>query len=247
MLYLGDTTLKGDASYLAGVMNYHHINFSYLASDQQCSHSLLDGDYTAIIISDYPSRNFSTSQLNSMGDSIGEGLGLLMIGGWESFTGANHEYTETILKDILPVVMSASDDRVNCSGPCLVEKARQHPIVNSLPFEKNTPVIGGFNRLQSKPEGNTILCARRFNVAFIDENFMFEPVEKPDPLLVVGNYGKGRICAFATDTAPHWVGGLVDWGDSRIEAQAPGANRVEVGNSYAELFANMIKWTMGEV
>ena len=26
-----------------------------------------------------------------------------------------------------------------------------------------------------------------------------------DPLIVLGRYGKGRACAFATDCAPHWA------------------------------------------
>jgi len=88
VLYLGDTALRGDGSYLAGVMSYYHINFHYLASDQPCSQSLLNNDYASIIISDYPSHNFSTSQLNSIEQLVSNGMGLLMIGGWASFTGA---------------------------------------------------------------------------------------------------------------------------------------------------------------
>ena len=56
-------------------------------------------------------------------------------------------------------------------------------------------------------------------------------------------FSRGRVAAFATDVAPHWVGGLVDWGDRIITAQAPGANEVEIGNWYAELLANMVGWT----
>jgi len=160
---------------------------------------------------------------------------------------SNHEYTDTVLKDILPVVMDANDDRVNCSGLCLVEKASQHEIVGSLPFENNPPVIGGFNRLQSKTETTTVLLARRFNVSFQTNRFVFEPFEYPAPLLVVGRYGKGRVCVFATDVAPHWVGGLVDWGNNRLKTQALGAEPIEVGSWYAKLLANMINWTIGSL
>jgi hypothetical protein len=55
------------------------------------------------------------------------------------------------------------------------------------------------------------------------------------------------VCAMATDAAPHWVGGLVDWGESRVEAQADGAEAIEVGNWYAELFSNIIKWNAGSL
>jgi len=246
-LYLGDTVLKGAGSYLAGVMNFHRIGFDYLASDEKFSDSFLGNTYAAIIISDYPAGNFSAAQLNSIAEHVKAGAGLLMIGGWESFTGANREYTDTILKEVLPVVMQSDDDRINCSGPCLIEKACDHKIVNSLPFEQSPPCSGGFNRLISKGEAETILFARRFKAVRQAEEFEFTRFEEPDPLLVVGSYGKGRVCAFATDAAPHWVGGLVDWGDSRLCAQAPGACAIEVGNWYAEFFANMVNWTAGRI
>lgn len=247
VLYLGDTSLKGAGAYLAGVMSFYRLSFDYLACDQKFGHSLLSENYAAIIISDYPARNFSPGQLNSIAEQVNAGVGLLMIGGWESFTGANREYTDAILKEVLPVVMESSDDRVNCYQPCLIEKVCEHKIVNSLPFDQNPPVIGGFNRLQSKPTSTTVLLARRFEVFRQADKFIFTPFEKPGPLLVVGSYGKGMVCAFASDVAPHWAAGLVDWGDSRIEAQAAAAEPIEVGNWYARLFANMVSWTAGKL
>lgn len=245
ILYLGDTELRQAGSYLAGIMSFYNISFDYLASEKKFSPKLLSNNYAAVIISDYPAGNFSPGQLKSIAERVSAGMGLLMIGGWESFTGANREYTDTILKEGLPVVMEPGDDRVNCSGPCLVEKACEHKIINSLPFDENPPGVGGFNRLRSKPESITVLFARRFQAWRQRNKFTFIPFERPDPLLVVGSYGQGRVCAFATDAAPHWVGGLVDWGDTRIKAQGPGANPIEVGNWYAALLGNMINWTAG--
>jgi len=60
--------------------------------------------------------------------------------------------------------------------------------------------------------------------------------------LVVGEFGRGRTAALATDVAPHWCGGLVDWGDRRLVRQV-GGGRIEVGNWYAELFRNLLVWT----
>jgi len=245
ILYLGDTELKTAASYLAGIMTFYDIGFDYLPSGRSFSSSLLDNDYQAFIISDYPAKNFSTDHLNSLGEKVRAGTGLLMLGGWESFTGPNCEYNDTILKEVLPVIMKPADDRINCPQPCLVEKIAEHKIIGSLPFDQSPPTIGGFNQFKAKPEASTILTARRFDVSRKQKEFSFTPFEKPDPLLVVASFGKGRVVAFASDVAPHWVGGLVDWGDSRVEAQAPAAEAVEVGNWYAELFANMVKWTAG--
>jgi uncharacterized membrane protein len=143
--------------------------------------------------------------------------------------------------------MQSKDDRVNCFAPCLAEKMKEHEILGSLPFEENTPSINGFNRLKSKPDSNTILLARRFKASYVNGNFTVTSLEDPDPLLVVSSYKQGRVCAFATDVAPHWVGGLVDWGNSRVKAQGPGANPIEVGNWYAALLANMINWTAGRI
>ncbi|MHC4396051.1 MAG: glutamine amidotransferase [Planctomycetota bacterium] len=248
ILYLGDTELKSAASYLAGIMTFYDISFDYLPSDQKLSDSLLNAGYQVVIISDYPANNFSPEQLNSLTEMVSAGTGLLMIGGWESFTGPNREYNDTVLKEVLPVVMKDSDDRINCPQPCLVEKTADHKIIDSLPFDEKPPAIGGFNQFQSKPEASTILVARRFNVSRNQNEFTFTPFQKPDPLLVLGSFGKGRVAAFASDVAPHWVGGLVDWGDSRVvQAQAPAAEAIEVGNWYAELFANMIDWTAGKL
>ncbi|MHC4123195.1 MAG: glutamine amidotransferase [Planctomycetota bacterium] len=245
ILYLGDTSLKEAGSYLAGVMSYYKLNFDYLASGEKFNNSLFDNNYSTIIISDYPAKNFTQDQLKILAEKIQHGMGLLMIGGWESFTGANCEYNDTISSEILPVIMKNSDDRVNCPQPCLIKKTTEHEIIKSLPFDENPPCIGGFNQFQAKPQSQTILSVCRFNVCYEADGFKFHPFEKTDPLLVLGSYGKAKICALATDAAPHWVGGLVDWGNSRIEAKADGANQIEVGNWYAEFLANIIKWTMG--
>jgi uncharacterized membrane protein len=71
-------------------------------------------------------------------------------------------------------------------------------------------------------------------------------VEATHPLLVVRDSGSGRVAALATDVAPHWVGGLVDWGEGRVTAQASGAEAIEVGDLYAKFFQQLISWTKGD-
>ena len=245
ILYLGDTTLDTAAAYLAGVMTAYDIEFDYLASNEPFDDGMLANDYAGIIISDYPAENFTEEQLASIAGKVSEGMGLLMLGGWESFSGVGRQYTDTVLKEVLPVHMTDSDDRVNSSGPCLIEKVCEHEIVDSLPFEKNAPAIGGYNSFCEKPDATVILRSQRFNASCEDGKFGFEAIGEPAALLVTGSYGKGRACAFATDVAPHWIGGLIDWGDKRVHAQASGAEAIEVGNWYANLFSNMVKWTAG--
>ena len=59
---------------------------------------------------------------------------------------------------------------------------------------------------------------------------------------MVGEHGRGRTAALATDVAPHWVGGLVDWGDQRV-VQDVGGGSIDVGNWYARFFRNLLVWT----
>ena len=242
VLYLGDTSLDGAASYLAGVMKSSQIDFDYIDSATRFSDEAFNKKYSAVILSDYPASNFSAGQLELLKTNIMNGVGLLMIGGWESFVGQDGGYNKTVLKDILPVTMQEDDDRVNWWGPCIVEKTNEHAIVTSLPLNTELPVVGGFNDVIAKGNAVTILSARKFAVSKAGNVFTFTS-QGINPLLVVGTCGKGRVAAFMSDVAPHWVGGLVDWGKKRVAAQAKGGGAVEVGEYYAALFANIIRWT----
>lgn len=246
ILYCGDTALREAASYLAGVMTHFSIAFDYLASNQRFSDEFLSRAYRGIVLSDYPAINFTPGQLTKLAEKVHQGMGLLMIGGWASFTGANREYTETVLKEVLPVMMQEQDDRVNSWMPCVVEKKKGHAIVDGLPFDGCSPSVGGFNRFQAKPDAETILTVRPIGVSREEDNLVFSPCPESDPLLVVGHYGSGRVCAFASDVAPHWVGGLVDWGDARLSFRAEGGSRREAGNWYAAFFDSLIRWVMKE-
>lgn len=245
VLYLGDTLLAGPACYLAGVMSYYNISFDYIPSDTKFDTQMLTNDYNLIILSDYPSANFTTSQLSALVEKVKLGTGLLMIGGWDSFTGSNGKYNTTVLKEILPVEMLPTDDRVNYSQTTLIKKETDHPIIESIPFDTMTPAVGGFNIIKAKPDAMTILSTQRFENTFDGRNFKFTPLEKTDPLLVVGKYENSRVAALATDLAPHWVGPFVDYGSTRITAKANGSHEIEVGNYYAQFVANLVKWTAG--
>lgn len=242
VLYMGDSLLETAASYLAGVMKAFQIDFDYLSSSQRFSSDLLDKNYRVVILSDYPAENFTTEQLAMLKTKVMNGLGLAMIGGWGSFVGQGGDYNKTVLKDILPVVMQETDDRVNWWGPCVVEKTSEHAIVTLLPLSSELPVIGGFNEVKAKTNAVTILSARRFAVSRVGNIFTFTS-QGVSPLLAVGTCGKGRVAAYMSDVAPHWVGGLVDWGKDRISVQAAGATGVEIGEYYAILFANIVRWT----
>ena len=87
-----------------------------------------------------------------------------------------------------------------------------------------------------------MLSAVPFTVRCCRGSFEFTGGEEA-PLLVVGQQGRGRTAALATDAATHWVGGFVNWGDRRL-FQEVGGGFIEVGNHYAEFFRNLLQWTM---
>lgn len=241
ILYLGDTALNLQASYLAGIMSHYGEDFDYVSSDKRFPNALLEKDYRLVILSDYPASNFTEKQIRVIIDKVKDGMGLLMIGGWESFTGAGGDYHSTFFAEALPVIMKSQDDRINFSSPCLVIKEHGHEIIDSLPFDQNIPAIGGLNAFEAKQEAAVLLSAVEFKAEKHDAAVDFKEGRKY-PLLLVGDYGLGRTAAFASDVAPHWVGPFVDWGDKRIKAQADGSESIEVGNFYAEFFMKLIKW-----
>ena len=162
-----------------------------------------------------------------------------MFGGWESFYGRLGEYHRSPLAEVLPIIMQDKDDRRNFSQPVMVQRYQEHPVLEGLPWH-SPPFVGGFNQFTPKPDAEILLEAVRFNVR-LDEAAVFTPLER-FPLLVVGKYGKGNVAALATDVAPHWVGGWVDWGTERITQQTTGASFIEAGANYMKFFAQLVQW-----
>lgn len=238
--YLGDGSLGGAASYLAAIMQHHGLEFDHVPSHAQPPTPFGYQPYALYVVSDYPAAQFGDDAMESVAACVEKGSGLLMLGGWESFFGRLGEYHDTSLADVLPVTMQASDDRRNCAQPCLIQKVADHPTVDGLPWDQ-PPGIGGFNAITPKPDARTILSTTRFSVRQSGGEFAFARADQ-SPLLVVGEYGAGRTAALATDVAPHWVGGLVDWGNERVCEQVAGET-VEIGNWYADFFRNLLAWT----
>ncbi len=238
--YLGDDEQTGAAGYLSGILNHYGLAYDHVPSAERPGEDFLDRPYAAYILSDYPSANFPEGVLEGVVERVSRGAGLVMLGGWESFHGRLGEYHESPLARALPVVMGQTDDRRNCSQPCLINKIADHPVVEGLPFD-SPPGIGGFNAFEPKAEASTILRSVEHRVERRpDGAFAFDRGTE-SPLLVVGAHSQGRTAALATDVAPHWVGGFVDWGDERLTA-AVGEGFIEVGNWYARFFRNLVVW-----
>jgi hypothetical protein len=240
VLYLGDTSLETAARYLAGMLTLSDLAFDYVPSDQTLNGEQLTGR-KLFVVSDYPAAQMTSRKQSEIVRQVERGAGLLMIGGWESFWGHHGKWGGTPIGSILPVHIAKHDDRVNCDQPALVRCLLDHPICGDLPWNKRPPMIGGFNRLIAKDNATIVLEVERFTAQNKNDAMKFQSLDR-HPLLVVGSHGKGRTAALATDLAPHWVGGLVDWGiGPRIVTGAP--ETIEVGEYYAQFVQNLVNWT----
>ncbi len=245
ILYLGDTSRDTAAAYLLSLLAHWGWECEYVPSDQPLNSEVLDQGHSLFVLSDYPAAQVSDDLMQRMVEQVAEGVGLLMIGGWESFHGLGGDWDGTPIAETLPVTMSAEDDRQNCDHPVLLRCVGSHACVEGLPWQERPPLIGGFNRVTAKPESTVLLDAVHFIATETEGQFTFTAQTSVDPLLVVGQHGQGRTAAFMTDVAPHWVGPLVDWGSDRVAAKLDDAVAVEVGNLYAAFLQQLLGWVGG--
>lgn len=186
-----------DVTYIRG----HEITLRFPRTAQEID------EYDVVIISDIGSNSFllpdetflrsekSPNRLGLVADYVRRGGGLLMVGGYLSFTGIDGKgrFGMSPLAEPLPVTMLTYDDRVEMSEGAQVEVCDpSHPALGGTPTK--WPHLLGYNKLIAKPDATV--------VARVGD----------DPMLVVGSYGEGRTAAFASDLAPHWAPQeFLDW------------------------------------
>ncbi len=163
------------------------------------------------------------------------GGGLLMIGGYLSFAGIEGKarYHGTAVEDALPVVIGATDDRVEAPEGVLPVVIRpDHPVVRGLPAD--WPVLLGYNRVTSRPATEVIVtCGADPRVADVTDPLL-PVVPDPlaaggaDPLIACGSYEAGRSAVFTSDCAPHW-----------------GPPEFLAWPGYRQLWPNLMTWLSG--
>lgn len=155
--------------------------------------------YAAVILSDIgantlllPTVTFGKSQkmpnrTRILRDYVLEGGGLLMVGGYMTFSGIDGKgkWHDTPVQEVLPVEVLTVDDRMeHCEGVTPVMTAK-HKALEGLPEE--FPQVLGYNKTLAKPGA-----------------FVAAEVEG-DPFVAFAEYGKGRSAVCTTDCAPHWA------------------------------------------
>jgi uncharacterized membrane protein len=130
-------------------------------------------------------------------EAVRSGKGLLLLGGWYSFTGEMGKggWGRTRLAELLPVRCLETEDLVESTegfSPRATPAGRS--FFRGLDLRTMPPLLG-YNRTRRRAGGRVLL----------------EVAETGDPLLAVRPFGKGRVLAFTSDPAPHWGCNFVHW------------------------------------
>ncbi len=150
-----------------------------------------------------------SDRLGALREWVEAGGGLLMVGGYLSFTGFEGKaaYRNTALHDVLPVELLPEDDRVEHPAGLRAEvRGPDHPALGGVGVE--WPILLGHNRVVARQDASVLATLG------------------DDPLVAVSQFGRGRSAVFTSDCSPHWApeafceqwpgyaqifGGLIEW------------------------------------
>ncbi len=241
VLYAGDSPVGGAANYLLGVLKSMNAKVTHIPPAEKLTLAIAQKNYDVILLSDYESSKASLSAQRALIKQVQAGSGLMMIGGWASFTGLWGKWKGSPIETILPVRCSAKDDRLNIPVGALVQpKEKQHLALKKLNWQ-GRPVICGLNTVTPKAGKSRVLLSAA-EIKSHTRNLQDVSLGREYPLLVVSQEPQMRVLALATDVAPHWCGGLVDWGTKRVKLPVTSKIAVEVGDQYVQFLSGLLSW-----
>ncbi len=160
------------------------------------------GKFDIYVIGDLDADAIGDRQLEQLVETIGAGAGLVTLGGYQSYGPGG--YATSPLADIIPVQMDASERRVvgsvnppenQSDAPVSIRLTRNHPITD----------LGGGDPSQAWQQLPSLLGANLWQGPKIAPGVqVLLESERADPLLVVGQYGRGRTAALAFDSTWRW-------------------------------------------
>ena len=163
--------------------------------------AVLDGEFDLIIIEDVHARAFGEVNLQAIADAVEQGKGLMMVGGYYSFGPGG--YRETPVDAALPIEMETFEKQeIGVENPVrkmfhldrelTMQPTGSHPVTSissaATPWN-DLPVLLGANRFQGLKSFGKVLLE----------------TGKQEPLLVSGQFGLGRVLAFAGDSTWRWA------------------------------------------
>lgn len=161
------------------------------------------GKFDVYIIGDLDAAAIGIEQLNQLTESVAAGAGLVMLGGNQTFGIGG--YALSPLADVVPIDLDASlrrrvgaarnESHGQLPSPVPIRLARTHPITD---LGGNDPA-GIWAALPPQLGANRFVGPKVApGVQVLLQN------DRDNPLLVVGEYGKGRTAALAFDSTYRW-------------------------------------------
>ena len=191
------TPVQGSREHYAGI-TWEDIHKSLRVYMPRTYQDYLD-NYDVMILSDTNKRIFRDEQHSWMKDGVlDEGMGLLMVGGYESFgAGFGHpHWGNSLVEGILPVTVPVSgDDWVSTDsqrGIYITESGFGNDFIRSLPYEP-TPEY-----LRAGTDGNIVILKEGATVL---ARWASGKYEDP-PCYVTWDIGQGRTYAMCHDWTP---------------------------------------------
>ncbi len=165
--------------------------------------SVLEREYDVFLLGDLDSAALGEANLKMLAEQVDAGKGLAMLGGYHSFGAGG--YLDTPLADVLPIEMDRFErqdfdapirEDLHLPGRLRMQPIAEHPILQLSPDDNNDllwqqlPPLSGANRFAGIKQAAGVRVL----------------LESPrgDPLLVVGEYGRGRVVAMAGDSTWRW-------------------------------------------
>lgn len=235
VFYAGDSPAGGPANYLLAILRRAKAKVTHLPPGKPLKRSYLKNQFDLIILSDYSRSQAGQEGEIAIAAQVIKGAGLLMIGGWGSFSGPFGKWSGSVIEDLLPVSCLKKDDRINFSSGAWITAGEKNAL-KSFSF-RPSPVLCGLNIVKPKKFSRVALNAQPL-VASGKRGLKLS--SKKYPLLVFST-GKIRSAALTTDLAPHWCGGLVDWGTKRLKLPVAGSIQVEIGDQYVRFVETILR------
>ncbi len=165
---------------------------------------LKEGKYDAFILGDIEAAALGQENMRAIAESVSKGRGLLMLGGRNSFGWG--DFRGTPIGDLLPITIDEIEgrddlseearDRFFLEGPLLPRPTERHPVTRLSSDDQNDqiwqrlPPLNWANRFQGVSEAPGVRVLLETN--------------KEEPILVSGEYGRGRVLAFAGESTYLW-------------------------------------------
>ncbi len=165
--------------------------------------TLQKGNYDAYILGDLDSAALGEENLKQLAAEVEKGKGLIVLGGYHSFGPGG--YRTTPLANVLPVEMdrlarqefgSPDVQQWHIPGPLQMLPTRPHPVTLLASAADNLRVWRELKPLKGANRWADVKQVPGIQILAVSQN--------DDPLLVAGEYGRGRVLAFAGDSTWQW-------------------------------------------